>query len=217
MNKVKIPSYTLGEEIANSSTHGLGAGLAIAALVLMIIKAVSHHQNALAIVILVLYGVFMFMTYIVSCIYHGLSPKLEAKKVFRVIDHCDINMFILGTIAPVAILGIKGWQGWTLFGLCSFITISSTILSAINVDKFSKLTLALDLLAGWIVLLFTKTIITNLPLNCLYLILAGGISYTIGAILYATGKKHRYAHSIFHVFVLLGSILQWLAVYLFLI
>lgn len=217
MSKVKIPDYTLGEEIANSTTHGIGAVFAIVAIILMIIKAVSHQQNALAIIIVILYGLFMFMTYIISTVYHGLSPKLEAKKVFRVIDHCDIYMFILGTITPVALLGIKGWQGWTLFALSVVINVAGLILTAIDVDKYTKLSVVLHLLSGWAVLMFTKTIIRVLNPNCLYFILAGGVAYTIGAVLYLLGKKHRYIHSVFHVFILMGSVLQWLGVYLYLI
>lgn len=159
----------------------------------------------------------MLVTYVISCVYHGLSPKLKGKGVLRVIDHCDVYMLVLGTITPVALLGVKGFYGWLLFGLASALTIVGIVFTAIDVDKYSKVSVFCHLLCGWCVLFFVRLLVANADIKCLYLILAGGISYSVGALLYWLGKKIKYMHSIFHVFVLAGSVLQWLAIYLYLI
>ncbi len=217
MAKIRIPSYTLGEEITNSITHGLGALFALVALVLMIAKAAVDGNTPMCFVVLSVYGSFMFITYVISCVYHGLSPKLRGKAVLRVIDHCNVYLLVLGTIIPVALLGIKGFYGWLLFTLALMLNVVGIVFTAIDVDKYSKVSVFCHLLSGWCVLFFVKPLIANTTINCLWFILAGGISYSIGALLYWLGKKKRYMHSIFHVFVLAGSVLQWLAIYLYLI
>ena len=215
--KIRIPSYTLGEEITNSITHGLGAIFSIVALVLMIIKAIKKGDTALCFVTLSIYGSFMFITYVISCIYHGLSPKLRGKAVLRVIDHCNVYLLVLGTIIPVALLGIKGIYGWLLFSLALMLNVIGIVFTAIDVDKYSKISVFCHLLSGWSVLFFTRPLITNASINCFWFILFGGVSYSIGAFLYWLGKSKKYMHSIFHIFVLIGSVLQWLAIYLYLI
>ena len=215
--KIRIPDYTLGEEITNSVTHGLGAIFALVALVLMIAKAAVNGNTALCFVVLSVYGSFMFITYVISCVYHGLSPKLKGKVVLRVIDHCDVYLLVLGTIIPVALLGVQGFYGWLLFTLALMLNVVGIVFTAINVDKYSKISVFCHLLSGWCVCFFIRPLVANASVNCFWFILAGGISYSIGAILYWLGKKKRYMHSVFHVFVLAGSVLQWLAIYLYLI
>ena len=215
--KIRIPDYTLGEEITNSVTHGLGAIFALVALVLMIAKAAVNGNTALCFVVLSVYGSFMFITYVISCVYHGLSPKLKGKVVLRVIDHCDVYLLVLGTIIPVALLGVQGFYGWLLFTLALMLNVVGIVFTAIDVDKYSKISVFCHLLSGWCVCFFIRPLVANASVNCFWFILAGGISYSIGAILYWLGKKKRYMHSIFHVFVLIGSVLQWLAIYLYLI
>lgn len=107
MPKIRIPDYTLGEEITNSIAHGLGAGFSLVALVLMIAKAAVKGETALTYVVLSVYGMSMLITYVISCVYHGLSPKLKGKAVMRVIDHCDIYLLVLSTISVVALLGVN--------------------------------------------------------------------------------------------------------------
>ena len=215
--KIRIPDYTLGEEITNSVTHGLGAIFALVALVLMIAKAAVNGNTALCFVVLSVYGSFMFITYVISCVYHGLSPKLKGKAVLRVIDHCDVYLLVLGTIIPVALLGVQGFYGWLLFTLALMLNVVGIVFTAIDVDKYSKISVFCHLLSGWCVCFFIRPLVANASVNCFWFILAGGISYSIGAILYWLGKKKRYMHSVFHVFVLAGSVLQWLAIYLYLI
>ena len=215
--KIRIPDYTLGEEITNSVTHGLGAIFALVALVLMIAKAAVNGNTALCFVVLSVYGSFMFITYVISCVYHGLSPKLKGKVVLRVIDHCDVYLLVLGTIIPVALLGVQGFYGWLLFTLALMLNVVGIVFTAIDVDKYSKISVFCHLLSGWCVCFFIRPLVANASVNCFWFILAGGISYSIGAILYWLGKKKRYMHSVFHIFVLAGSVLQWLAIYLYLI
>lgn len=215
--KIRIPDYTLGEEITNSVTHGLGAIFALVALVLMIAKAAVNGNTALCFVVLSVYGSFMFITYVISCVYHGLSPRLKGKVVLRVIDHCDVYLLVLGTIIPVALLGVQGFYGWLLFTLALMLNVVGIVFTAIDVDKYSKISVFCHLLSGWCVCFFIRPLVANASVNCFWFILAGGISYSIGAILYWLGKKKRYMHSVFHVFVLAGSVLQWLAIYFYLI
>lgn len=217
MGKIRIPDYTLGEEITNSITHGLGAGFSLVALVLMIAKAAVKGETALTYVVLSVYGMSMLITYVISCVYHGLSPKLKGKAVMRVIDHCDIYLLVLSTISVVALLGIKGTPGLILFIITLFLNILGCVFTAIDVDKFSKAAVAIYLINGWSVLFFAKPLIENVNKTGILLIVLGGVSYSIGAILYGLGKTKRYAHSVFHVFVIAASVLQWLAIYLYLI
>lgn len=217
MPKIRIPDYTLGEEITNSITHGLGAGFSLVALVLMIAKAAVKGETALTYVVLSVYGMSMLITYVISCVYHGLSPKLKGKAVMRVIDHCDIYLLVLSTISVVALLGIKGIPGLILFIITLFLNILGCVFTAIDVDKFSKAAVAIYLINGWSVLFFAKPLIENVNKTGILLIVLGGVSYSIGAILYGLGKTKRYAHSVFHVFVIAASVLQWLAIYLYLI
>ncbi len=215
--KIRIPDYTLGEEITNAITHGLGAIFSIVALVMMIVKAAHDKNTALCFVVLAVYGTFMFITYIISCIYHGLSPRLKDKMVLRVIDHCDVYLLVLGSITAVALLGVKGIYGWILFTCAFAVNVVGIVFTAIDVDKYSKLSVFCHLLSGWYVLFFIRPLIANASVYAFYLILAGGISYSLGAILYWLGKKVKYMHSVFHVFVFAGSVLQWLAIYLYMI
>lgn len=211
MEKIKVPKYTLGEEITNSVTHGIGVILSIAALVLTIVISAIHH-NGIGVVSAVIYGTTMILMYLISCLYHSMSPNIKAKKVFRVIDHCDIYLYIAGCYTPFCISLIGGGIGWTLFGLVWSCAIIGVLLNAINLEKNKKLSLILYLAMGWMIILSMKPLLDNLPTNGLILLLSGGIIYTIGAAIYGIGSKKRYFHSIFHVFVLMGSILQFFSI-----
>ena len=211
MEKIKVPKHTLGEEITNSITHGIGVLLSIAALVLTIIISSIHH-NIIGIISSIVYGTTMILMYLISCLYHSMSPNIKAKKVFRIIDHCDIYLYIAGCYTPFCISLIGGSIGWTLFGLVWGCAIIGVLLNAINLEKNKKISLILYLVMGWMVLISIKPLINNLPINGLLLLLSGGIIYTLGAIIYKMGSKRKYFHSIFHIFVLIGSILQFFSI-----
>ena len=213
MGKITIPKYTLGEELVNSISHGCGAGLAIAALVLLIIKA----NSAIGVVTGVIYASIMIILYIVSCIYHALSPKIKGKKVFRVLDHCNVLLMVAGTYTPICLSMLGGSLGWTVFGIVWGITILAIVLNCIDIEKYKKICLACNLLLGWAALLIIKPLIDSCPVNGLLLLISGGVVYSIGAILYGIGKKKKYVHSLFHFFVIGASVLHFFMIYLYVV
>lgn len=209
---IRIPKYSLSEELINSISHGVGGIFSILGLVLMLIKC----NTSLEYVCISIYGTTLILLYITSCIYHALSPRINGKKVLRVIDHCNVYLLVLGTYIPISLLGVKGILGWVLFGIVCFITILGIVLSSIKIDKFQIFEVICHLINGWSILLGIKSLYLNIGLGILFLIL-GGLMYSIGAILYGIGVKKIYMHSIFHFFCLLGSILHFIAIYNYLL
>ena len=214
MKKVTVPKYTIGEEIVNSISHGFGIILGIVALVLTIVFS-AKNNNTIGIVSSCIYGSTMIIMYTISCLYHALSPKLKAKKVFRVIDHCDIYLFIAGCYTPYCLSLIGGVTGWVIFAIIWACAVIGVLLNAIDLEKFIIPSVLMYLVMGWMIIFSYDSIATLLPTPGLVLLIAGGISYTVGAILYAIGSKKKYFHSIFHFFVLLGSILQFFSILLY--
>lgn len=210
---IRIPQYTLAEELINSISHGIGAIFAIVALILLEIRA----QTALEHVTVSFFGVTMIVLYVISCIYHALSPRLTGKKVLRVIDHCNVYLLVLGTYIPVALLAIQGFLGWILFGIVTTTTIVGIVLSAVAIDRFQKLEVACHLINGWSVLLGITQLYQHVGTTGVILLLLGGIMYSIGAALYALGARKRFAHSVFHFFCLAGTVLQWVAIFAFIL
>ncbi len=213
-DKVRVVKYSLGEELINSITHGIGALLAIAALVLSLVAA-SDSGSAAHVVSAAIYGATMILMFTMSCIYHALSPRLRAKKVFRVIDHCDIFVFIAGSYTPYCLALIGGSLGYTIFGVIWGLAILGATLNAVNLDKFEKPSLALYLIMGWLIVFSFNSLKAAIAPEGLYLLIGGGVAYTVGALLYALGSKRKYLHSIFHFFVLLGCILQFFSIFLY--
>ena len=211
--EIRIPKYTLGEEIFNSISHGIGAGLSIVALVLMVIKA----HSALAETTVTLFGVTLILLYTISCIYHALSPNIKGKKVLRVIDHCNVYLLVFGTYIPASLLGIGGSLGWVVFSIICSITIFGITLSAIDTDRFQVLEVICHLVNGWISLLFIPRLIENMGIHGLIFLILGGVMYTIGSIIYGIGSKKKYMHSVFHIFCLLGSFFHFWCIYFYLI
>lgn len=208
--KIELPKYKLGEELINSISHGLGAMLSIAALVLCIIKS----SSGLALFASLIYTISSIILYLMSCLYHSLKPN-NAKRVFRIIDHCSIFILIAGTYSPIVLLKLPVLLGWTIFGIVWAIAIVGIVLNSIDIHKFRHISMALYLISGWCILVSFKSLWLNMSHTGIFLILLGGIMYTIGAILYGVGKKKRYMHSIFHIFCLLASICFFLAIYLY--
>ena len=213
MSKISIPKYSLAEELINSISHGVGALLAIPALILMIIKA----NTAKEIVLCTIFGTSMILLYTMSCIYHALSKNIGGKKVLRVLDHCNVYLLVWGTYIPVTLLAVRGTLGWVLFGIVSVISIVGITFSAINVDKFSILEVVCHLVNGWSIVIGIKSIIANVGTKGLLFMIIGGVLYSIGSILYGVGSKVKYMHSIFHFFCLFGTLFHFLAIYLYVI
>lgn len=205
--------YTLGEELINSISHGIGAGLGIAALVLCIVKSCSPldgYKLASSIV----FGVTTTLLYLMSCLYHALKVN-RAKHVFRVIDHCTIFLLIAGTYTPYTLNTLRGLTGWLLFGIVWGVGILGIVLNAVSLRRFAKLSVACYIALGWVVLFASKQLVSALDPTGLWLLLIGGIAYTVGAILYGIGSKKRYFHSVFHFFCLIGTAFHFLSIYLY--
>ena len=159
----------------------------------------------------------MVCLYTISCIYHALSPNIMAKKVLRVLDHCNVFMLVFGTIIPVSLLGIRGVWGWVFLSIVLVTTTTGIIFTAINVDKYIKVSLICHLLNGWSVLIFSYFLFKNIGLIGLLLIIIGGIMYSIGSCLYIIGSRVKYIHSLFHLFCLFGTFFHFLSIYFYIL
>ena len=217
--EITIPDYTKGEEIFNMVSHIAGGAVGIVALSLCVIFA-AIHGDPYAVVGSAIYGASMIILYTMSSIYHGLKPELKAKKVFRIIDHCSIFLLIAGTYTPIVLSPLREYSpalGWSYFGIVWGIAVFGITITAVNL-KCSKIISAICyLVMGWCIVAAWKPTVAALGTGGISFLLAGGISYTIGAAIYYFFKKHRYSHSIFHLFVLAGSILQMFAILLYIV
>ena len=211
--EISIPSYSLGEELFNAISHGFGALLSIAALVLMLIRA----RNALEVTTAAIFGTSMIFLYTISCVYHALSPGLRGKKVLRVLDHCSVFLLVFGTYIPASLLGVSGVRGWLLFGLVAFFTALGIVFTALDLERYQLAAVICQLLSGWSILMGVSNLRAAVGLQGLIWMIAGGVMYTIGAILYGIGKSRKYCHSVFHVFCLLGTFCHFWAIYKYLL
>lgn len=212
-SRIEIPKYTLGEELISAISHGVGALLGVAALVLCIIKAIGN-ADALAIVCSAVYGFTLVVLYTMSTMYHSLKVN-RAKKVFRVIDHCSIYLLIAGTYTPYSLIALKGWVGYAIFAAVWITAIVGIVFSAIDLKKYRAFSMTAYIAMGWVIILAIKPLIDSLATEGLWLLFIGGVAYTLGVLPFALGKKHKYMHSLFHFFVLAGSILHFLSIYLY--
>jgi len=208
--KVELPKYKLGEELLNSISHGVGVLLSIAGLVLGIIKA----SSGLALFGILIYSISSIILYLMSCLYHSLKPN-NAKRIFRIIDHCSIFILIAGTYTPIVLLKLPQSIGWTIFGIVWAIAIIGITLNSIDIKKFKKVSMALYLIAGWCIIFSFKSLWKNMNHLGILFIFIGGIIYTIGAIIYGIGKKYKYMHSIFHIFCIIASVFFFISIYFY--
>lgn len=214
----QLPSYTKGEEIFNMVSHIIGGAIGIAATTLLVVFA-AVRSNGYAVISSAIFGFTMIILYTMSSIYHGLRPNL-AKKVFQIIDHCSIFLLIAGTYTTFSLCTLREYKpslGWTVFGIIWGLAILGITLNAIDLKSFKVLSMILYIGMGWCIVFTGKLIYQLLGPIGFSLLLAGGISYTIGAVLYGFGKKVRYFHSVFHIFVVLGSILHFFCILFFVI
>ncbi|MBE6681943.1 MAG: hemolysin III family protein [Ruminococcaceae bacterium] len=215
MIKKVLPKYTLGEELTNSISHGIGAGLSIAALVLCVVRAAINIETvkAMGVVAAAIYGSTLIILYCMSTLYHAITNK-TARTVFRIFDHTSIYLLIAGTYTPITLITLRGAIGWVLFGIVWGVAVLGITLNAISIEKFRKFSIISYILMGWAVVFGGKPVIEQLPKGGLIFLLIGGAAYTIGIIFYAL-KKVKYMHSIWHFFVLAGSITHFFAIYLY--
>ncbi|NLK63424.1 MAG: hemolysin III family protein [Fusobacteria bacterium] len=205
----KTYEFSLGEEILNAITHGIGALLAIAALVVGIVLA-SIKGTAWHVVSFAIYGTSFFIMYINSTMYHALTHK-KAKKVFEIFDHGSIYIFIAGTYTPYSLTVLRDSKGWIIFYTVWIIAIIGIIFKVFFVKRFVILSTLIYIIMGWIIVIDFAHLKANLHPHGLYLLVAGGIFYTIGTIFYVI-KKIRYFHGVWHFFVLFGSITHFFSV-----
>ena len=211
----RLPDYTRGEEIFNMVSHIVGGGAGVIICALCIIKSFLNG-DAYQVVGSFIYGFSMIILYTISSVYHGLKSEM-AKKVMQVIDHCSVFILISGTYTPIALSSLREYNtalGWTVFGVVWGVSALGITLNAIDLKKYNVFSIICYLAQGWCIVLTGKTAVKAIGTNGFMWLLAGGIAYTIGAVLYGiAGKKTvRYMHSVFHIFVVLGSILQFIAI-----
>ncbi len=215
----KLPKYTKGEEIFNMTSHIVGAVIGLVAMILCIVFA-GIHKDVYAIVSSVIYGITMIILYTISSIYHGLSPKRKGKKVLQVIDHCSIFLLIAGSYTPFCLCTLRKEDpvvGWVVFGIVWALAILGIILNSIDLKKFKIFSMICYLIMGWCIIFKAYLLPRLLGTPGFILLLLGGISYTIGAILYGIGKKKKWMHSIFHLACVVGTFLQFLCILLYVV
>ncbi len=194
-------------------SHIVGGGFGVIALLACLVVAILH-RDVWGIVSASIYGGSMITLYTMSSVYHGLRSPI-AKKVMQVLDHCTIYFLIGGTYTPILLCCIRLSNpvcAWVLFGIVWGLAAMATTFTAIDLKKYSVLSMICYIGMGWCIVLAAKVAIKTIPTAGLLWLLAGGIAYTVGAVLYGLGKKHRYMHSIFHLFVVAGSILQFVCI-----
>ena len=212
-----LPQYSKGEEIMNMTTHIVGAAFGLVAMILCIVFA-AIHKNSYGVVSAVIYGITMIVLYIMSSIYHGLSPKLKGKKVMQVLDHCSIFLLIAGSYTPFALCTLREYDlatGWTIFGVIWAIAILGIVLNSIDLKRYKVFSMICYLIMGWCIILKVTILPELITWPGFILLLSGGIVYTIGAVLYGVGKKVKYMHSVFHFCILIASILQFFSILLY--
>lgn len=212
-HRISIPHYTLCEELMNAISHGVGALLGIAGMVLCLVKTIPHH-DAFQIVSSILFTFTIIVLYLMSCLYHALKVN-KAKRVFRVIDHCTIFLLIAGTYTPYTLVSLRDTVGWWLFGIIWATAVLGIVLNAVSLKRFARLSVVLYLVMGWIIIFAYQYMVQAIPAGGISLLVWGGIAYTVGAILYGIGSKKRYFHSIFHFFCLIGTVLHFFSIYLY--
>lgn len=215
-----LPNYTKGEEIINMVTHIIGGVIGIIALILCLIFSIVNH-NGYAIAGSLVFGLSMIILYTISSVYHGLSPKIAtAKKIFQILDHCTIFILIAGTYTPVLLCSVRIYNptlAWVLFAIIWVMTAIGIILNSIDLNKFKIFSMICYLAMGWCIIFTSTDLVKIIGKPATLLLVFGGISYTVGAIFYMFGKKVKYFHSIFHVFVDIGSLLHFLCILLYII
>ncbi len=213
--KLGLPRYTLAEELVNAISHGLGAAFGIVALVLCVVFS-AKYGDAWMVVSSAIYGASMIILYTVSTIYHALGIN-RAKRVFQILDHCSIYFLIAGTYTPYTLVAMRGPVGFTVFGIIWAAAACGITFNAISLNKFRVLSMVLYISMGWAVVFSAKTLFASVPIVGIWLLIGGGVLYTVGAVLYGLGKTKKYMHSAFHFLALGGSICHFISIFAYVI
>lgn len=210
----RLPKYSLGEEVANSVTHGIGILLAIAGLAVLCSFA-SLHGNAWHLVSCIVFSVTLILQYTFSTLYHSIQLP-RAKRIMRIFDHSAIFLLIAGTYTPFMLVNLRGVWGWTLFGFIWGLAVVGVLLQTALLKSWKGVSVAIYIGMGWAVVIAFKPMLEFVAPGGLILLLAGGLAYTSGVGFYLW-KSLRYHHAIWHGFVLLGSILHFFSVLFYVI
>lgn len=202
--------YTLGEEIFNSVTHGVGSLLSIAGTVVLIVFS-AVNSDAFAVVSSAVYGASLIILYTMSTLYHSITNE-KAKKFFRIMDHNTIFFLIAGTYTPYTLAVLRSPLGWVLFGIVWGAAAIGIVLNSVDLEKFSKISVVCYIAMGWVIIIAVKPLMSSMPFISFALLVAGGVFYTIGVIFYAI-KKVKYFHSVWHIFTVIGSALHYFSVF----
>ena len=208
-----LPPYTRGEEWFNAISHMVGAVFGIVALILATVVA-ALHASVWAIASAVVYGLSLILLYTISSVYHALRPPM-AKKVMQVLDHCAIYLLIAGTYTPILLCRVRTqypMEAWLLFGVVWGVALLAVTLNAIDLKKYRVFSMIAYLSMGWSVVFAARPVLATVPPAGLWWLLAGGIAYTLGAILYGIGSKKKWFHSVFHIFVVIGSVCHFVTI-----
>ena len=208
-----LPPYTRGEEWFNAISHMVGAVFGIVALILATVVA-ALHASVWAIASAVVYGLSLILLYTISSVYHALRPPM-AKKVMQVLDHCAIYLLIAGTYTPILLCRVRAqypMEAWLLFGVVWGVALLAVTLNAIDLKKYRVFSMIAYLSMGWSVVFAARPVLATVPAAGLWWLFAGGIAYTLGAILYGIGSKKKWFHSVFHIFVVIGSVCHFVTI-----
>ncbi len=205
----QVTPYSLGEEIANSVTHGIGAALSVAGLTILVVLA-AIYGDAWRVVSFSIYGSSLIILYLASTLYHSVQHP-RVKRALRIFDHVAIYLLIAGTYTPFLLVSMRGAWGWSLFGVVWGLALVGVIFKSFFIDRYEALATAAYVLMGWIVIIAFKEMLMRVPPGGIILLVVGGIVYTLGVIFYAW-EKLPFNHAIWHLFVLGGSILHFFAI-----
>ncbi|WP_223670739.1 PAQR family membrane homeostasis protein TrhA [Kangiella shandongensis] len=208
-------TYSINEEIANALSHAIGALLSVSAMTLMIMDSLEPF-NGWKLGSSIVYGLSLVMLFTTSTLYHSFQPE-PVKKVFQTLDHCAIYFLIAGTYTPFTLVSLDGAWGWILFGIIWGLALFGVIFKTKYQLRFPKVSLITYILMGWVIVIAAPEMLEKVAPGALWLLLAGGLSYTLGTIFYAADKRIPFNHAIWHLFVLGGAICHFLAIYLFVI
>jgi len=211
--KHRLPEYTLGEEIANSVTHGVGALLSLIGTAILLYRA-ARDGTTLHVVSFAVYGSCLFLLHLSSTLYHAIRPP-RAKRVFRVFDHCSIYLLIAGTYTPFLLLSLWGRWGLTLLVAIWTLAIAGIVFKSLFIGRLQRASVLLYVLMGWMIVVAAREAWVRVPHAAIGFVAAGGLLYTLGVAFYAW-KSLPYNHAVWHLFVLGGSVCHYAAILLYL-
>jgi hemolysin III len=207
------PTQSIGEEIANSVTHGVAAACSVAALAILVVSA-AMRGDAWHVVSCAIFGVTLILLYLASTLYHAL-PVGKAKLVFRILDHASIYLLIAGTYTPFTLVTLRGAWGWSLFGVVWTLAVAGVVFQSLLIGRLPALSTSVYVLMGWAVVIAFRPLLHALPWGGVLWLAAGGLSYTLGVFFFVS--KSKFAHMVWHLFVIAGSACHFFAVFFYVI